>query len=181
MRKKRTTRSHVLILPTIRRLGIPISARSCHKNYEFDGGTIALRARLYSQNRLDWRTLNRDPSDVMHDAAHWLCAASWRRTAPDFGLGQTNSFLWSRRLVTYEEATLEENRASLLGIMMELECGEAWKDTFDYHSWSSGGMDVVWETLGALQRNGFLDFPVLLDHHATMKALLEHARERTDA
>lgn len=74
-------------------------------------------------------------SDILHEVAHWLCAPVSRRRLPGFGLGPDSWGGQSERSVTADEARVEEERASAIGILAERFFGLPWKRTFSDHAW----------------------------------------------
>lgn len=65
---------------------------------------------------------------IVHEVAHWLCAAPERRGLLEHGLGpgpETSRRTEARaqQRLTFDECMLEEQRTSLLGILWEAELG----------------------------------------------------------
>lgn len=77
------------------------------------------------------------PSNVLHDLAHWsVCTSAKRLAMPDFGLGRASeSSEGPPRGLRKVADQQEEERASLLGILMELEMGMPAGDTLTLHHW----------------------------------------------
>lgn len=118
--------------------------------------------------RLDWETdpgtyvqwdgkkiscLNQNPSNIIHDIAHFAVAPQYRRKIIDFGLGQgPDSFETHSRIISAKSANEEEERASALGIWWEKKFGMNWKSTATYHAWDnnricSATLEQTWESL----------------------------------
>ncbi len=78
-----------------------------------------------------------DPSEALHELAHYLCAAPERRRRVNFGCGDDYEYLQTNqeRIISQEDAQEEESRASFLGILMERELGMDWKATCWEHNW----------------------------------------------
>lgn len=79
-------------------------------------------------------------SNAIHEFAHWLVAAPCRKEIPDFGLGfcSESSYWWmsdNESTVSGRYAQTEEERASVLGIMIEeaLNLDPEW--TIEFHNW----------------------------------------------
>jgi hypothetical protein len=114
-----------------RKLGIPISDRRIDGTYAFDGRSIAMRTY---RGEIRWT------SDIVHDIAHYLVASKKRRLLPEFGLGlspdgRAKSIV---PVVTQGFAQREEERASILGILIEKHMGFDWQDTWLDHGWGAG-------------------------------------------
>ena len=79
-----------------------------------------------------------DPSDALHEIAHYLVAATKHRTLPNFGLGHDYEFLVGslREEVTGITALKTEARASCVGIMLEEIFGMDYHKTMHFHSWT---------------------------------------------
>lgn len=75
------------------------------------------------------------PSNIIHDLAHWaVCTSLARRSKPDFGLGRGPDSVEEAECLTLH-AQIEEERASLLGILIEWELGMPAGDTLRLHGW----------------------------------------------
>lgn len=86
-------------------------------------------------------------SDMVHEIAHWLTASPKDRRKEDFGLSgfRRNDFD-------------QEERASLLGILIERYLGFDWCYTWKFHNWDMQG-ETGWvcrKRARDLQRAGFL-------------------------
>lgn len=118
-------------------VGSPIVHRDC-KPYAYDGQTIALFDKKPDKIR--------PPSNLVHDIAHYLVASDERRRMPEFGLGESPDTMSYRYLSSYidlEKANLEEEMASMLGILIEKEIGSDWKETWHFHNWSEGRLKDI--------------------------------------
>ena len=89
-----------------------------------------------------------EPSVIIHEVAHYQCAAPYRRTLPDFGLGAGpetgvgTAAANAVRVVTGADADVEEGLSSLLGILWEAELGQPAILAFLEQNWLEGGVDV---------------------------------------
>lgn len=103
-------------------------------------------------------------SNALHDLAHWaVCTSEQRRRLPDFGLGPSpDSSLYLDKIprrVSNPEAASEEKRASMLGILMELELSMNSQFTWWEHSWEEYDKDAepiaIWlKTSGLIKTDG---------------------------
>lgn len=83
------------------------------------------------------------PSNAIHDIAHFQVCSPARRKMKDFGLGRgPDSVTHAPDLLKDPECGREEQRASLLGILWEIEFGLDWQDTTFEHSWEQSSRDV---------------------------------------
>jgi len=116
-----------------RKWGTKIRKRSC-SGYAFNGKNIAL---LVDSEVPDPK--RRTDSNLIHDIAHYAVCAPERRTLPEFGLGESpdSSKCPPRPKIklTWNQAQLEEELASTLGIWWERELGLDWRKTFKEHHW----------------------------------------------
>lgn len=96
-----------------------------------------------------------NPSDLLHELAHFQVAAPERRFEPDYGLGdgpETTRTL--SRLISGKESQSEEVAVSLLGILWEAQLGFPFQFTLAYHNW---GLDTDYQpALQQLQRYGLV-------------------------
>lgn len=79
------------------------------------------------------------PGNIIHEIGHWaVCTSRERRNGPDYGLGPgpDSDPASSTLLLDPQEGQFEEERASMLGILMELELGFPAADTLRMHSWA---------------------------------------------
>lgn len=89
-----------------------------------------------------------EPSVIVHEVAHYQCAAPYRRMLPDFGLGagpETGAGTAAAnavRAVYGAEADVEEGLSSLLGILWEAELGQPAILAFLEQNWLEGGVDA---------------------------------------
>lgn len=88
-------------------------------------------------------------SDMLHELAHYQVASPARRLAPDFRLGHSPSskhnFFDKPPYKLYEFDSLEEQHASVLGILWERRLGLNWRETFGVHGWNNElklGVDI---------------------------------------
>ena len=116
-----------VIISLCSKLGIPISLRGTFepRSHMWDGHTMAVN---------NWQF---ETYDIIHEIAHWLIAED-RRHLPDFGLGTgPDSYLHAECVV--DEPDIEEEKASVLGILYERALGLEWKVTFACHGWDEMG------------------------------------------
>ena len=75
------------------------------------------------------------PSCILHDLAHWVvCGDDERRGQPEFGLGPGADTKRSiRKQVSQQVGIEEEEKASLLGVLMEFDLGMPAGDTLAVH------------------------------------------------
>lgn len=120
-----------------RKAGVKLSVRGIHK-YVWNGKTIATR-----ENNGDIRP----DENIVHDVAHYVVASQTRRKRPEFGLGRSpdSGTADVELLLTHANAQLEEEEASILGILIEQELGLDSEGTFDGHSWvmSDGSLPTL--------------------------------------
>lgn len=95
------------------RLGIPVVDADPANGFSWDGQAVATRT---------------ETAVFLHEIAHWQIAPANRRSLPDFGLGAgPESGLKAEAdaacCVDAQTKELEENLASLLGILWEAELG----------------------------------------------------------
>jgi hypothetical protein len=79
------------------------------------------------------------PGNIIHEIGHWaVCASKARRSTPDYGLGPgpDSDPSSSEPSIAARQSQVEEERASLLGILMELELGFPAADTLRLHEWA---------------------------------------------
>lgn len=78
-------------------------------------------------------------SNLFHDVAHWLLCPKTRRAQPDFGLGRSPDSGYKLPApipkVFYPAARLEEEKASVLGILLEARAGMKFQNTIVDHGW----------------------------------------------
>jgi hypothetical protein len=103
-------------------------------------------------------------TNLVHDIAHFLVAPPERRWVAEFGLGTAPEGMRHIQAVvtmTTAESLLEEERASLLGILIEKALGMDWLYTMQDHSWLDfRSAEDVFEnepSIRWLQVNGFVD------------------------
>lgn len=79
------------------------------------------------------------PANIIHDIGHWaVCTSKRRRSTPDYGLGPGPDSDPASSTLTMDpiRGQIEEERASMLGILMELELGFPAADTLRMHQWA---------------------------------------------
>jgi hypothetical protein len=88
-----------------------------------------------------------EPSVIIHEVAHYQCAAPYRRTVPDFGLGagpETGVGTVAANAVQRlfgAFVDVEEGLTSLLGILWEAELNQPAVLAFLEQNWMEGGDD----------------------------------------
>jgi len=112
-------------LDLARRLGIPLCDEAPEVAFSWDG--VRLRSRS-------------ETSVVFHEIAHWQLAPRERRELPDFGLGagpESGRVAAADAVRCVDEPTREreEDLASLLGILWEVEYGEPAIIAFAEQNW----------------------------------------------
>lgn len=105
--------------------GIPTIDQDPAAAFSWDGHAIRTRS---------------ETSVVFHEIAHWQIAPPARRMLPDFGLGagpETGRIAEANAAACVDAATkeMEENLASLLGILWEVEYGEPAIMAFAEQNW----------------------------------------------
>lgn len=105
--------------------GIPTCDEEPATAFSWDGRVIRTRS---------------ETSVVFHEIAHWQIAPAARRALYDFGLGagpETGRVAEADAVACVDPATKEdeENLASLLGILWEVECGEPALLAFAEQNW----------------------------------------------
>lgn len=136
-----------------RAVGIPLRHTEGWK-LQWDGKRIA--------------THGQKATDILHDVAHWCVADPDRRAVPDFGLGvgpDANFKLLNRdgdehppQLLGPSATDREEERSSLLGILIEMNLGMYPAHTMAEHSWAIHGTDKAFDrTLSWLADRGFIN------------------------
>lgn len=136
-----------------REVGVKLSQRHARttpgqETWCWDGQTIA--------------SGNRSIDNIVHDIAHHQCSAVSRRHLPEWGLGTSPDGTKAADLVTRSHiAQLEEECASLLGVLWERKIGSNWTGTLDYHNWVGQGYEdciqILTRTLNKLLRWGLID------------------------
>jgi hypothetical protein len=129
MRLSEDPAHHRQALGLCRKFGIAMDERSPAEGLTWDGLRVALRM---------------EPSLIIHEVAHYQCAAPQRRMLPDFGLGAGPESGNKRRgeecrQVFGTDADIEEALASLLGILWEAELGQPAILAFLEQNWLEGG------------------------------------------
>lgn len=95
------------------RLGIPVADETPQASFSWDGQAVRTKT---------------ETAVLLHEIAHWQIAPEDRRTLPDFGLGagpETGRVAEADAARCVDDATKEEeeNLASLLGILWEVDLG----------------------------------------------------------
>lgn len=80
---------------------------------------------------------------IIHEVCHWLCAAPERRGLLEYGLGpgpETTRITEAEadRRLSFDEACLEEQQTSLLGVLWEAELGHPAILAFLEQNWMEG-------------------------------------------
>lgn len=91
--------------------------------------------------------LNEPIGDILHEIAHWVVATEEERQHSDFMLEQGAG---------HPEAREIEERASMLGILLERDMGLPWGDSFREHNWGGGDPRARRAAIARLQEAGLL-------------------------
>lgn len=93
--------------------------------------------------------------DDLHELSHWLVSSPYRRGMYCFGLGSPNFTDRSRKLLNYDNAQIEEEQASILGICLlaDLDLELAWDTAFE-HNWYEGLRDTQVRARRKLEKKG---------------------------
>ena len=94
--------------------------------------------------------------DLCHELGHYLVSPKWLRNRNHFGLGYPSG-VGSLRLVSLNYAYHLEQEASILGIVLQRECGDGLdlaRGTADEHSWQGDLADAWKPVLPRLQAKG---------------------------
>ena len=115
-------------------------------------------------------------SNLIHESSHYQICTTERRRKPDFGLGDSpDSKERVKESVHPFHASIEEERASMLGIITELLLDLTPKWTYNYHGWTKGGVcpgrNSV-QTIAWLIVNGFVN--VCPDNSFAVTGKLDH-------
>jgi len=105
--------NHAQAEQTCRSFGIPLLDARPEDGFSWDGGSIATQT---------------ETAVLLHELAHWQIAPGARRCLPDFGLGAgpetgSNEISNAACRVNQQTKEKEENLASLLGVLWEVELG----------------------------------------------------------
>jgi hypothetical protein len=143
---------HRAAVDLARRVGMQVLDAAPADGFSWDGHRVAVRT---------------EPSVLIHEIAHWLIANESRRALPDFGLGSGpetgfSSVADSARCVDDATKEGEENLASLLGILWEVNLGGPAIDAFCEQNWfelydRSGTHVHFVKTLEDLRSRGLVD------------------------
>jgi hypothetical protein len=108
-----------------------------------------------------------EPAVLLHEVAHFQLASPARRALPDFGLGAGPesgrvALADAARVVADGPREREEQAASLLGILWEVELGQPGVLAFHEQNWLEGAArpstaDFMAETLDRLHLKGLVD------------------------
>lgn len=111
------------------------------------------------------RTLS-EPAVLLHEVAHYQLASPARRCLPDFGLGagpETGlvAIADAARCLDWLARETEEQMASLLGILWEVELGQPGILAFQEQNWLEGAgrpgaVEFFHATLARLQESGLV-------------------------
>jgi len=112
-----------------------------------------------SLNGLEWDASKRPPgtvsgrkqSDIAHEMAHRALATPWRRERAHYGLGAP----WDPRPGT--NALNEEALASILGVLIDRECGGDHVWHLRDHGWLDGWIQPCASALRILHRAGYIE------------------------
>lgn len=123
-----------------------------HDYFTWDGKAVAVRM---------------EPSVLIHEVAHYQCAAPERRHLLDFGLGAgpetgRKAEADAQTVISGMEADIEEAMSSLLGILWEAELGQPAILAFLEQNWLEGGarrsnLDHFIKIVRLLAENGLID------------------------
>lgn len=143
-----TPEQEAKIIALCERIGMPWEQahERAYTDHPWNGRALNLLHRVHN---------NASPtSDLVHDVAHWLVAEPERRADPSFGLDQMAVFMEPEPGCPDDVA--EEQRASLLGLLLERAMGMDWKYTWGFHSWEIEGWSGVRDMVRKLQHLGHL-------------------------
>jgi hypothetical protein len=122
--------------------------------------------RAFSWDGRSVRTLS-EPAVLLHEVAHFQLASPARRRLPDFGLGagpETGraAIADAALCVAPADREVEEQQASLLGILWEVELGQPAILAFQEQNWLEGAgrpscADFFGATLARLCAAGLID------------------------
>ena len=133
-----------------RKTGIPLR-HTPGWAFQWDGKRIATHKQTHSS--------------ILHDIAHWCVAAPERRRVKEFGLGPGPDAEGTDApyKVHFRTSQKEEERASILGILIELHLGMYPANTMEYHNWTGwdsrnlDGEDDFGRTVSWLIKRGLID------------------------
>ncbi len=139
-----------------KRAGMSLSDRPICRR----GGREELAPVQWNGKECSWR--GNTLSNNLHELAHWLVAAEYRRRWVNFGLGhgpEDNEWAWDAqdRRVSDQLADREECRASVLGIVMEWNLGLNPSDTAQDHNWDIPDGPSFNHQLKWLVKKGLID------------------------
>ncbi len=123
---------HEQAVALCRRFGLGVIDIDPQDWYTWDGRNVATRM---------------EPSVIIHEVAHYQCAAPHRRTIPDFGLGKGpetglgGAGANAVATITGVYADVEEALSSLLGILWEAHLGQPAILALLEQNWLEGGAD----------------------------------------
>ena len=115
-----------------RDLGLRVN-ESVEYDAQWDGETLNVKNQDAGWTGAD------HPANIIHDLGHWaVCTSKRRKATPDFGLGSGPDSMAeaTSSILGPQAAQIEEERASMLGILMELELGFPAADTLRMHGWA---------------------------------------------
>lgn len=124
---------HAQAVDLCRRFGFGILDVDPRNHWTWDGVNVAIRM---------------EPSVLIHEVAHYQCAAPSRRTVVDFGLGcgpesGRRAEADAVQALFCPERDVEEGLCSLLGILWEAELGQPAILAFLEQNWMEGGARSV--------------------------------------
>ena len=161
MRLSMDEHHHAQGVALCRRFGLGVLDADPQAGYTWDGRSVAVRM---------------EPSVVIHEVAHYQCAAPHRRALPDFGLGAGPETGAGRggadavRMVHCPDSDVEEGLTSLLGILWEARLDQPAILAFLEQNWledNSAGHFI--KTVDMLHRFGLIGpdgWPTMALRHA---------------
>jgi len=107
--------------------------------------------RALTKVRKNWREDDETCDDPAHELAHYMIAPPARRNLKRYKLGGIGSGNGK------QSSLIEEERASLLGILLQRAHGLDWKWTVGFHSWNTSDLNKVKKHLLYLYKKGLID------------------------
>ncbi len=132
MRLSTEAHHHAQAVELCRSFGLGVLEISPKQGFTWDGTHVAV---------------DLEPSVIIHEVAHFQCAALYRRGLPDFGLGAGpetglgTAAANAVRVVHGAQADVEEGLSSLLGILWEAQLVQPAMLAFLEQNWLEGGTD----------------------------------------
>lgn len=130
--KKKLAEFRAIAVAKARSLGFAVN-ESVEYDAQWDGKTLNVKAQdatIYGADH---------PGNIIHEIGHWaVCTSRERRNGPDYGLGPgpDSDPDSSVILLDPKDAQIEEERASMLGVLIEIELGFPGADTMRMHNWA---------------------------------------------